>query len=378
MPIPLRIALFGELGAHRIEERLVVLDEAKSEIVFDGVGERPILSINRGFSAPVTVAANRDTDDLAFLAANDDDPFARYEAAQQLMLSVLLARIDGREADADAVVDAVRSTLRDQQLDHAFVAEAVLLPSEAFIGDQMAEVDPDAIHGAREELRARLGVELEAQWRSLYGAASAWKFELTPTAKGARRLRNVALGYLAAADAADAAAIALDQYRGADNMTVRLGALGVLVNGSSAEREEALADFYRRYEGNSLVIDKWFSAQALSTRDDTVETVLELARHPDFRLTNPNRVRGLVGAFAANQRAFHRADGAGYRFVAEKILELDRLNPQVAANLVPPLGRWRRFGHGRAQIMQAELRRILETPDLSRQVYEQVSKSLEG
>jgi aminopeptidase N len=376
MPIPLRLALFGAESGAKLDERLVLLDGEAEEIVFDGLGERPVLSLNRDFSAPVTVDSDRSPQELAFLSAHDDDPFARYEAMQQLMLHVLLAAIrEGRE-DHQAVIGAVRRTLEDEALDPAFVAEAVVLPSESFIGDQLDTVDPEAVHGAREALRSALGAGLERLWRSAYAAHAANRYEYSPAAKGARRLRSVALAYLDAAGAPDAAAIAKRQHDEADNMTDRQGALSVLVNGDAPERDQALAAFYGRYRHDALVLDKWFTAQALSTRDDALEQVAALARHPDFTLSNPNRLRALVGAFAANQRALHRASGEGYHFLADMILAADRINPQTAARLVPPLGRWRRFDEGRAAKMRAELERIVAAPGLSKDVYEQASKSL--
>jgi aminopeptidase N len=375
VPIPLKLALFdGETGAKRADQ-LVLLDHASQELVIEGAGERPILSINRGFSAPIIVETDRGTADLAFLSAHDDDPFARYEAMQQLMLDTLLAAIAGKE-DFAPVVEAVRGTLTDPALDHAFIAEAVLVPTEAFIGDQMKIVEPDAIHVAREALRARLGRELEPLWRAAYAATAANRFALSPAAKGARRLRTVALGFLMASGAVDAPALALRQFEDADNMTDRQGALGILANSEAPERETALAAFYERYKGDALVIDKWFTVQALSSRDDTLKAVQRLLAHPDFTLANPNRLRSLLGAFGANQRALNDKSGEGYRFLANAILAVDKLNPQNAAKMVPPLGRWRRFGEDRARMMRAVLEHILATPGLSKDVFEQVSKSL--
>jgi len=375
MPIPLSVALFGERSGDKHADQLVMLEEERTELVFDGLGERPVLSINRGFSAPVVLETNRSAADLAFLSARDDDPFARYEAMQQLMLDTLIAAINGNE-DLEAVIEAVEQTLRDPALDPAFVGEAVLLPSEAFIGDHLASVDPEAVHAARESLRRALGERLEDLWRGAYAASTANRYELSPAAKGRRRLRTVALGYIAAAGAEDAASLALQQFESADNMTDRQGALGVLVNTDAPEREAALAAFYERYRANALVLDKWFTSQALSMREDTVDAVERLAQHPDFTLTNPNRLRSLVGAFAANQRGFHHISGRGYRFLADMIIAADRLNPQTAAKLVPPLGRWRRFGEQRGALMRAELQRIVDLPATSKDVFEQASKSL--
>ncbi|WP_448502500.1 aminopeptidase N [Sphingomonas sp.] len=378
MVLPLRVRLFGaDTGQPLGDEQLVVLRDETAEVAFETIGERPVLSINRGFSAPVIVDTDRSAADLAFLSARDDDPFARYEAMQQLMLDTLVTAVTQGRADHAPVLDAVRNTLADARLDRAFVAEAVLLPSDGFIGDQLAIVDPDAIHAAREALRHDLGYALAREWREAYEATRANRFEYNPAAKGARRLRNVSLGYILASGSADGAEIAFRQFEQADNMTERQGALSALVNTDADSREAALDIFYNRYADNALVLDKWFSTQALATRDDTPDRVAELAGHRDFTLANPNRARALVGAFSVNQRAFHAQGGRGYRFVADQLIALDRLNPQTAAKLVPPLGRWRRFDERRASLMRAELQRILSAPGLSKDMFEQVSKSLD-
>ncbi|MDT9599272.1 aminopeptidase N [Sphingosinicella rhizophila] len=376
VPIPLKIALFDELTGQKYTDRLVLLEEKRQDLLFEGIGGRPILSINRDFSAPVIIETDRKVDDLAFLSARDDNPFARYEAMQQLMLETLVTAVSTGSADHKPVIEAIRQTLTNPAMDPAFIAESVLLPTEAFVGDHMLVVDPDAIHAAREKLRSDIGDELESQWRAAYASSSANRFEYSPAAKGARRLRTVALGYLMAADAEGAPAMALMQFENADNMTDRQGALGNLVNSDTTERQTALGAFYERYQENPLVLDKWFTVQALSMREDTVDKVAALARHPDFLLANPNRVRSLVGAFTANQRAFHHRSGRGYRFLGDMILTIDPLNPQTAARLIPALGRWRRFDETRGQMMKAELERIIATPNLSRDAFEQATKSL--
>jgi len=378
MVLPLKIKLFGSATGKAIgPEQLILLSDTSNEVVFEAITERPILSINRGFSAPVVVETDRSPADLAFLSAHDDDPFARYEAMQQLMLDTLVAAVTHGRADHGPLIEAVRGTLADPALDRAFVAEAVLLPSESFIGDQMASVDPDAIFRAREALRRDLGRTLDPLWREAYAAAPAAAFEYTPIAKGLRRIRSVALGYIAASGVADAADLAFRQFEAADNMTDRQGALTTLVSGISDKRVAALDIFYNRYSDNALVLDKWFQTQALASRDDTLDAVLELSRHPDFTLSNPNRARALIGAFSVNQRAFHAISGRGYAFVADQLIALDKLNPQTAAKLIPPLGRWRRFDPARAALMRAELQRIVATPGLSRDMFEQASKSLD-
>ncbi|HTI31828.1 MAG TPA: aminopeptidase N [Sphingomonas sp.] len=375
MPLPLGLALFERDGGKRHEE-LFLLDKAEAELSFDDFAQAPILSINRNFSAPVIVESDRTPADLAFLSAHDDDPFARYEAMQQLMLDTLRAAIEGRVHDDAAVLAAVRATLEDAALDPAFVAEAVLLPSEQFIGDAMEVVDPDAIAAARDALRLKLSAELEPLWRERYARHAAQHFEYSPAAKGARRMRNLALGYLAASGSAEIGTLAFAQFEAADNMTDRIAALGTLANGDFVERERALAMFHDRYRDNPLVIDKWFTTQALSARPDTAEQVIALLGHPDFTLNNPNRFRSLIGAFSVNQRAFHRADGAGYELLADQIVAIDAINPQTAAKMVPPLGRWKRFDVARQRRMKAALERILAASNLSKDVFEQASKSL--
>ena len=376
MPLPLQVALFDEATGKKRAEALVIFDDAATEIRFEGFAAPPILSINRSFSAPVIVETDRTAANLAFLSGHDDDPFARYEAMQQLMLDTLVGTVSSGIVDHKAVVDAVGNTLADPALDPAFVAEAVLLPSEAFIGDHMLIVDPEAIAIARDALRADLAKAHEKQWRALYARHAASKFEYSPAAKGARRIRNLSLGYIAATKATDAATLAFAQFEAADNMTDRLAALGNLANGEADQREAVLDIFYHRYRDNALVLDKWFSTQALSARADTLEAVQTLMKHPDFTLTNPNRFRALVGAFSVNQRWFHRADGAGYALLADQIIALDPINPQTAAKMVPPLGRWQRFDELRQSTMRSQLSRIAGTAGLSKDVHEQVTKSL--
>ncbi|HMP46540.1 MAG TPA: DUF3458 domain-containing protein, partial [Sphingopyxis sp.] len=379
MTMPLRLAAFAmDGGDAALPDTLVTLGGASQRIPLGAFASRPALSVNRGFSAPVIVDFDRAPGELAWLAAHDDDPFARYEALQQLMLDTLVAAVSGEPHDAQAVIDAVAQTLAGRDADPAFVAEAVLLPSEAFIGDQMVTVDPDAIRRERLALQGAIGRALEGEWRAILDGAAPPATDLSPGAKGGRRLRGVALVYLAATDRADIPALAFRIFSDADGMTERQAALATLAHGDSDERVAALDIFYQRYRDNPLVLDKYFQVQAWSLRPDTVAAVKELAGHPDFTLANPNRVRALYGALTANQAAFHQADGAGYRLIADLVIALDPKNPQTAARMIPPLGRWKRFDEARAALMRAELERILAQPGLSRDTTEQASKSLLG
>jgi len=377
MPIPLKTALLGEeTGAEICPERLIILDQRKQSVTFENVTETPLLSINRNFSAPVIVSAERSSDELEKLAQSDTDPFARYEAMQELMMSALLAGAKGEAIDAEPVIRAIGATLRSNALDPAFKGEAILLPSESLIADRMDVVDPDAIHAAREQLRTAIGNALADDLLAAHKAGGVAGDDLSPSAKGIRRLRTVALGLIAAADEPRAASLAKAQFDAADNMTDRQGALGILVSLDAPERAQSLDAFYARFKDDPLVLDKWFALQAAAQRPGTVDAVLELSGHSDFTITNPNRLRSLAGTFAGNHWVFHSADGRGYAFLTDMIIAADKLNPQVAARLVPPLGRWRRFEPKRAEMMRKALERIVAVAGLSKDVFEQASKSL--
>jgi aminopeptidase N len=376
MVLPLKTALVGaDSGAPQGEEQLVLLSEASTSVRFEGVTEQPLLSINREFSAPILLDVERRAGELERLAEVDPDPFARYEACQELMLRALLAGSRGETADPAPVIAAMRGTLLSNSLDPAFKGEALSLPTEGLIGDRMELVEPDAIHASREALRSAIGSALATELGRAQ-LASAPGTDLSPQAKGVRRLKSVALSLLAAGDPAHGAELAKRQFDGADNMTDRQGAMLVLAGLDGPERDAAFGEFYDRYRDDSLVLDKWFALQAAAQRADTVDVVAALANHPDFTVRNPNRWRALVSNFAANQWAFHHVSGRGYRFVTDMILEVDRINPQVAARQVPSIGRWRRFEPTRAKLMRIELERIVATPGLSKDVFEQASKSL--
>ncbi len=382
MPIPLRISLFDRDSGKSTGEQLVVLEDSAGEFRFEGFSKPPVLSINRGFSAPVAVASEQSVEDLVFLAAHDDDPFARYEAMQGLVLRHLVTAVEGvlddtaRRTGREAIAGALAAVLEDGALDDLMRGELIMLPAESYIAEQLAAADPVAIRRERESLKAWLGDTLFAQFTALHDRASVVPYSRDAAARGARKVKTQALVYLAAGRPAEAAKRAAAQYDAADNMTDRQGALTVLAGLSAPERAARLADFHDRYAGNALVIDKWFSMQAASLHPDVVEQVKTLADHPDFKLNNPNRVRALYMAFAVNAGAFHVASGEGYRLVGNLILALDPLNAQTAARFVPPLGRWRRIEPARSALMRAELERIAAAPSLSRDTLEQVTKSL--
>jgi aminopeptidase N len=382
MPSPLRLALFDrETGQHR-GEQLFTLEQAQASVSFAGFAQPPVLSINRGFSAPVAIEREVPLEDLVFLAAHDDDPFARYEAMQDLMVGHLRDAASGalgkaeRAAGREAIRTAFAAVLADGKLDDLMRGELMILPGQSYLSEQMPAADPAAIHAEREGLKAWLGAELEAELIALHARASAVRYSADAQAQGARKLKTQVLVYLAAGAPDLAARLAAAQYDAADNMTDRQGALMVLAGLQSPERTHKLLDFYNRYRGNALVVDKWFAIQAQSLHPKVLEHVRALAGHPDFTLKNPNRVRSLYMAFTGTAQGFHAEGGEGYRLIADLILALDPINPQTAARFVAPLGRWRRFEPVRAALMRAELERIAAAPKLSRDTAEQVTRSL--
>ena len=382
MVIPLRLALFNRQTGQHDGEQLVTLTESEATLRFPGFASRPVLSINRGFSAPVAIDADTSAEDLVFLAAHDDDSFARYEAMQQLVVQHLVAAVGGeldaaaRESGRAAIRGALSAIIADSALDDLMRGELMILPGEAYLAEQLLVADPGTIHAERESLKAYLGASLKAQLRELHARASAVPYSLSAEARGARKLKTQALVYLAAGAPDEAATLAAAQFDSADNMTDRQGALMVLCGLQTPLRDDKLAAFHQRFAGNALVIDKWFSLQAGSLHPQALDHVAALAQHADFTLHNPNRVRALYMAMAVNPQAFHAASGAGYRMIADLILALDPLNAQTAARFVAPLGRWKRIEPRRASLMRAELERILAAPSLSRDTFEQVSKSL--
>jgi len=379
----LPLQLDGENAPAGSGTRVLPLAAPAQTFRFVNLPSRPVPSLLRGFSAPVTVKLEMDSADRAHMIRHDADPFNRWEAAQQYATRHILGMVEmlreGGEPSADPhLIDALAATLRDQTLDKDFIAEMLTLPGESYLGQQMAVIDPDAVHDALEAMRRDFAVHCRDALLAAYGDnAAAGPYSPDPESRSRRRLRNVALDNLCALDDDEPAALALAQLRAADNMTDRIGALTALNDRAKPARDEALAEFYDRWKGDPLVVDKWFALQATSALPGTLATIEGLLGHPAFSLRTPNRVRALIGAFCTgNQLRFHSADGAGYRFLADRVLEIDRLNPQVAARLMGAFGQWRRFDERRQSLMHEAVARISGTAGLSRDVYEIASKTL--
>jgi len=363
--------------------RVLELRDSEAAFVFEGVDERPVASVLRGFSAPVRLEMERSPDELAFLMAHDDDAFNRWDAGEKLALSLLVSAASapaGFELGPGVAryVEAWSGVLGDETLDGSLRALAITLPAEKVIAQEVPVIDPDAIH----DVRNRLG-----QWLARAHAEKLWSLYAALAPNGPyrhereqidrRRLRHSVLRFLAWTPSEKAIAAAFAQYMSADNMSDAQGALFVLADHDDPRREEAFSHFHARWRSDPLVLDKWFTIQATSTRSDALERVRALARHEDFNLGNPNRVRALVGAFSAgNAVRFHESGGGGYAFLADAVLELDGRNPQLASRLVSAFNDWRRYDDVRQRAMQGALERIAARPALSKDVYEIVSRAL--
>ncbi|MFZ5761374.1 MAG: aminopeptidase N [Thermodesulfobacteriota bacterium] len=361
---------------------LLELRAAEETFVFESVASLPIPSLLRGFSAPVKLDYEYSDGELAVLLAHDSDPFNRWEAGQRLACRVLLALVAHQQAGqpltlAHDFVDSMAAVLADTTLaDQTFVAQLCTLPTEEYLGEQLAVVDVEAIHAAREFVRRELAIRLRPAWEKLRQAnRDPGPYRYDPHLAGRRRLKNLALGYLMTLDESAIRQQCLAQFTEADNMSDAGHALRLLVHAGAPEAQPALAAFAERWQAEPLVMDKWFTIQATAPLPGTLDAVRHLMAHPAFKLTNPNRVRALIGAFAMNPLCFHAPGGEGYHFLADQILALDPMNPQIAARLATRLSRWRRYDHSRQALMRAELERLMAA-SLSRDLYEVVQKSL--
>ena len=380
--IPVSAGLVGPNGQD-MDAKVLQLTQPEQQFVFENIGSRPVPSILRGFSAPVILKTDLSEDDLRFLMVHDSDGFNRWEAGQTLALRLIGLHMRGDESAAaaeQAFIEALSGmidSLRDKK--RALLAHMLTLPEEAVISQFHHPIDPELIYNVRQGLIGRIGKALMAKLESVYkdNAPLSATFSLEPEAVARRALRNRALDYIVTADLDRGKAYAASQYQNAVTMTERLGAMQVLADHDIPERAAMLDDFFPRFEPYELAINKWFSVQAAAVRSDVVANVQALMAHPAFTFKNPNRLRSLLGTFAMrNMPGFHAADGSGYRLLADAIIKVNAINPQVAARLVTPMRQWRQFKPALAAKMKDELTRILNTKDLSPDVFEVVSKTL--
>ncbi|MBL9102441.1 MAG: aminopeptidase N [Myxococcales bacterium] len=377
----LRPRLDGQPAAS--DTLVLELREPAQTFTFTDVPRAPVVSLLRNFSAPVELEFPRSDDDLALLMAHDPDPFARWDAGQELGRRALLRLADdvaaARPLALDPrLVDGCARTLADDRLDGSLKALALTLPNERILGQHQAVVAVDELHVARQFAVRALARALHAPLTAaLQATAPRGPYSIDRAEVDRRRLHNLALAYLVSVDDPDALALAVRQFDSADNMTDSQDALACLIDHAGPERDAALARFHARWHGDPLVIDKWFTLQAVANPDDTLDRVLALLGHQDFTLHNPNRARALLGAFSMrNQFHFHRPCGRGYALLADNVLALDEHNPHLAARLVGAFNNWRRFDGARQTLMRSQLARVAAHPALSKSTREIVDRAL--
>ena len=374
--IPLKVRLLTP--ADDQVETLLELTQDQQTWTFDQVTSRPVLSINRNFSAPINLDFDQSEADLLTMFSSDDDAFNRWEAGQKLAMQMILAnRLPDKE-----LIESYRTLLTDPELDPAFKELALTLPAETYLYEQCTSVDPQQIYAARRAFRHAIASELRIEWAALYQQMQTpGPFSPDATSAGKRALKNLALSMLLEADPLIWAPMAVNQYQNADNMTDRYAALAGLVIHGSKSAAACLEDFYTRFADDALVIDKWFALQSsrppVANAESTLSEVKRLREHEAFKMNNPNRVRSVIHAFCMNNPAsFHQVDGSGYAFWAESVLALDPINPQVAARLARGLDRWRQFAPIYQEQMLSALRQVAACETLSADVKEVVSKAL--
>ena len=363
---------------------MLLLEEQRQHFVFEGVQKTPVPSLLRGFSAPVRLEIDQSDADLALLFAFDSDSFNRWEAGQRFATRVILKMVadlqDGKEAQVPAnLIHAFHTVFHDDGMDHSLKSYALRLPDETTLGAEMTVIDPDNLHKARELCVHAIATSLRTELEVLYAELEdhgEYLVEAGPIGK--RRMRNLCLGYLTSLQEEATTTMAQAQYQAATNMTDKFAAVACLSAHAGAARTEVLDDFYRSFKDEALVVDKWLAVQAASPSAGTLDDVHALLDHEAFDIKNPNKVRSLVRTFTGNQLHFHRPDGAGYRFIAEQVIKIDALNPQVASRIVAGFAQWQRFDKNRQQLMVEQLVRISQVEGLSKDCAEIVGRSLKA
>ncbi|EYU23447.1 hypothetical protein MIMGU_mgv1a001013mg [Erythranthe guttata] len=354
----------------------------EEEFVFNDVPERPVPSILRGYSAPIRLDSDLTDADLYFLLANDSDEFNRWEAGQVLARKLMLSLVSDSQQNKPLVLNpqflhGIKSILGDPILDKEFIAKALTLPGEGEIMDMLEVADPDAVHAVRTFIRKQLASELKQELiNTVKNNRSSEQYVFDHPNMARRALKNVALAYLGSLEDEEITELMLHEYKTATNLTEQFSALVAIDQKPGQTRDEVLADFYTKWQHDYLVINKWLALQAMSDVPGNVENVRKLLNHPAFDIRNPNKVYSLIGGFCGSPVNFHAKDGSGYRFLGEVVVQLDKLNPQVASRMVSAFSRWKRYDETRQTLAKAELEMILSANGLSENVFEIASKSL--
>jgi aminopeptidase N len=367
-----------------VRDDLIVLDRPSMTLTFSGVANKPVPSLFRQFSAPVTIRSGLSEDDRLFLARHDSDPFNRWQSLQDVSMDLMVRAHNGEtwsEKQVDALAAALEDTVRSSSLDDAFKAHALSTPSEGDIARTLArDVDPDKVHVVRDGLIAALVKRLAPVLSATYHAlATGETFAPTAAQSGRRALRNTALQLLVRGGAEGGPALAAQQYHNAANMTDRLAGLAAAVHTWTTEAPALLGDFRTMYTADPLIFDKWLSLNAMPTHDATLERIKAVLADPTFPRNNPNRLRALVGTFAMNNQVqFARPDGEGFRFVTDFVADVDKRNPQVAARVLTAFRVWPRFEPVRREAAESALRALSESGELSRNTADILTRTLAG
>ncbi|KAL2902772.1 Puromycin-sensitive aminopeptidase, partial [Bienertia sinuspersici] len=370
------------VAGQSVHTTVLRVTKKEEEFVFSDIPEQPVPSLLRGFSAPVRLESDLSDSDLFFLLANDSDEFNRWEAGQilarKLMLNLVADFQQNKPLHLNAkFVEGLKSILHDSSLDKEFIAKAMTLPGVGEIMDMMEVADPDAVHAVRTFIRKEVASQLKPDFlRTVQENKSSEQYEFNHTNMARRALKNLSLAYLASLDDPECTELVLNEYKAATNMTDQFAALAAITQNAGKNHDEVLADFYEKWQHDFLVVNKWFALQAMSDVPGNVENVKKLLDHPAFDLRNPNKVYALLGGFCGSPVNFHAKDGSGYKFLGELVVQLDKINPQVASRMVSAFSRWKRYDETRQNLAKAQLEMIMSTNGLSENVFEIASKSL--
>eukprot|EP00258_Populus_trichocarpa_P026327 XP_024442346.1 puromycin-sensitive aminopeptidase [Populus trichocarpa] len=369
-------------GSQPAYSTILRVTKKEEEFVFSDILERPVPSLLRGFSAPIRLESDLSDSDLFFLLAHDSDEFNRWEAGQVLARKLMLSLVSDFQQGKPLVlnpkfVQGLRSVLSDSNLDKEFIAKAITLPGEGEIMDMMEVADPDAVHAVQSFIRKQLASELKAEFlRTVENNRSSEEYMFNHPNMARRALKNIALAYLASLEDQELTELALHEYKTATNMTDQFAALAAIAQNPGKTCDGVLADFYTKWQDEFLVVNNWFALQAMSDVPGNVENVRNLLNHPAFDLRNPNKVHSLIKAFCSSLVNFHAKDGSGYKFLGEIVVQLDKINPQMASRMVSAFSRWKRYDETRQNLAKAQLEMIVSANGLSENVFEIASKSL--
>lgn len=392
--VPVEIGLLGSDGCEmqldisnshigNVTSAVLEITEPEQTFVFNNIMEKPLPSILRGFSAPVKIHYEYTNEQLAFLMAHDSDEFNRWDASQQLGIKLVLSLIEALKTNSELIVDgfivnAYKSVLENKELDMALATQLLTLPSENYIADQCDVVDVDAIYSVRKFVRRQLAEQLEAEFESCYHRnVTHDDYAFNSDAMAQRSLKNLCLSYLAELETEKHLQHCYQQFQTANNMTDQLSALNILANHECEYRQVALDAFYEQWKADNQVVEKWFAIQSGADLPDSLLKVKKLMQHPAFSMSNPNKIRAVIGSFcASNAVSFHAKNGEGYKFLTDQVLTLDKTNPQIAARLLQIMIRWQRYDKSRQALMKQQFERILDTSPLSKDVFEIASRAI--